>query len=180
MYRHWKKLNTHREYLNRVLSVEHREFYFSKANASMNFTVVNTNDWVTIIPITFDNKFVLVKQFRVGTEETTFEFPGGAINKGEDSLNAALRELKEETGIEPKEIALLGEVHPNPAFMSNKAYVYLASGCEFNYDLNLDMFEDIEVVTLSKDEFERFIKNGMIKHSIVLAAYSLFLVKNKA
>ncbi|UOD34130.1 NUDIX hydrolase [Deferribacteraceae bacterium V6Fe1] len=179
MDRHWKKLNTHREYLDRVLSVEHREFYFSKENASMNFTVINTNDWVTIIPITSDNKFVLVKQYRIGTEETTFEFPGGAINKGEDKLNAALRELKEETGIEPKEIKLLGEVHPNPAFMSNKAYVYLATGCEFKYDLNLDMFEDIELITLSKNELEEYIKDGIIKHSIVLAAYSLFLVDNK-
>jgi len=180
MNRHWKKLNTHREYRDRVLSVEHREFYFTKENASMNFTVVNTNDWVTIIPTTIDNQFVLVKQFRIGTEETTLEFPGGAINKGENNLNAALRELKEETGLEPKEIDILGEVHPNPAFMSNKAYIYLARGCEPKYDLNLDMFEDIELVTLSKDELERYIKNGMIKHSIVLAAYSLFLVKNKA
>ncbi|MBZ4672092.1 NUDIX hydrolase [Deferribacterales bacterium Es71-Z0220] len=176
---HWKKLNTHREYLDRVLSVEHREFYFAKENASMNFTVVNTNDWVTIIPITLDDKFVLVKQFRVGTEETTYEFPGGAVNKGEDKLKAALRELREETGIEPIEIKLLGEIHPNPAFMSNKAYVYLAKGCEFKYDLNLDMFEDIELITLTKNELEDYIRSGMIKHSIVLAAYSLFLVDNK-
>jgi 8-oxo-dGTP pyrophosphatase MutT (NUDIX family) len=179
MDKYWKKLNTHREYKDKVLSVDHCEYYFDKKNASMSFTVINTSNWVTIIPVTTDNKFILVKQFRVGTEETTYEFPGGAINENESHKEAALRELREETGLAAGNIELLSVIHPNPAFMSNRAYIYLAEECSFKYELQLDLFEDIEVVSLSRQELEDYIVSGKITHSIVLAAYSHFLLKEK-
>jgi 8-oxo-dGTP pyrophosphatase MutT (NUDIX family) len=178
MNKYWNKLNFSREYQNKVLSVDHVEYLFEKEKASMVFTVVNTSNWVIVIPILENGKLALVKQFRVGIEDTTYEFPGGGINFDESKESAAARELKEETGLISNNLTFLGEVHPNPALMSNSAYIYLATGCKKKYNLNLDMFEDIEVKYVTKQEFDNLILAGEIKHSIVLSAYALYLTKN--
>jgi 8-oxo-dGTP pyrophosphatase MutT (NUDIX family) len=178
MSKYWQKLNFNREYQNRVLSVDHIEYFFEKEKASMVFTVVNTIDWVVVIPILENGKFALVRQFRVGIEDTTYEFPGGGVNLYESKEDAATRELREETGLIYNNLTFLGEVHPNPALMSNSAYIYLATGCKKRYSLKLDKFEDIEVKYFTRQEFEEKITSGEIKHSIVLSAYTLYLAKS--
>ena len=145
----------------------------------MPFTVVNTSDWVVIIPETANNKLVLVKQFRIGTTSVTLEFPGGAVSAGEKPEKAAARELEEETGLIPRKLSYLGEINPNPAFMSNRCFAYSAKECEYDGKMNLDMFEDIEVWEYLPQEFKEMVKSGKITHSIVLAAYSLFMLKSK-
>ena len=63
-----------------------------------NFYVINSVDWVNILPITSDNEVVFVEQYRPGTNSITLELPGGMIDKGETPLKSAKRELEEETG----------------------------------------------------------------------------------
>ena len=83
-----------------------------------NFYVINSVDWVNILPITSDNEVVFVEQYRPGTNSITLELPGGMIDKGETPLKSAKRELEEETGI--KNIEILKEIEkihlsdPNP------------------------------------------------------------------
>lgn len=173
----WSKLSVNREYFDRVLSVDHVEYFYEGAETSMPFTVVNTSNWVVIVPMDKEGGFILVKQFRAGTETVTFEFPGGAVNLGEGPEKAAERELKEETGAVAERIEYLGSIAPNPAFMSNNAYVYLAEGCEIKSELNLDPFEDIEVLSVKRDELCQMIKNGTVNHSIVISAFALYMLK---
>ncbi len=156
----------------------------SKINANSgkvaNFTKILSKDWVNIIPITQENKFVLIEQYRHGTEEFTLEVPGGLIEKNELPINAAKRECIEETGYSSNsEAILIGEVEPNPAFMDNKCYTFLWENCKLNSLQNLDENEEIKVVEYSYDEIIKMVRNGKIKHSIVLnALYFYHLYKN--
>jgi|Wag4MinimDraft_12_1082652.scaffolds.fasta_scaffold00084_14 8-oxo-dGTP pyrophosphatase MutT (NUDIX family) len=178
MDKFWHPKGVKLKYSDNVLRIEHHFYNFSKVNSTMPFTVVNTSDWVIIIPEIKGNKFVLVKQFRIGTKSTTLEFPGGAISAGEEPQTAAIRELEEETGLIPEKLNYLGIINPNPAFMSNRCFAYSATGCKYDGKMNLDMFEDIEVEECQQSYFDEMVKAGKITHSIVLAAYSMYLLNS--
>jgi ADP-ribose pyrophosphatase len=80
------------------------------------FFVLDAPNWINVIAITTDGKFILVEQFRHGTERNELEIVGGLVDRNEDPRDAALRELREETGYVPTKtsrIELIGTVHPN-------------------------------------------------------------------
>ena len=81
---------------------------------------------VNIIGINDENNFLLIKQYRFGTETVELEIPGGIIENNETPKKAAMRELKEETGYNAKKMEKLGVVSANPAFMNNRVYTFLA------------------------------------------------------
>jgi len=177
MKKYWKHIKTEEQYKDKIISVNHRTVMHTKINRSMPFTIINTKDWVIIIP-KINNKYTLVKQYRVATNEVTLEFPGGAINDNEDIKQSALRELKEETGLITDTINYLGKISPNPAILSNCCHVFFADNCKKTGKTNFDLFEDIEFDEYTLEEIEEMIKNSTITHSLVIAAYGLFKLKN--
>ena len=141
---------------------------------SGEFFVLDAPNWINVIAITREGKFILVEQFRHGTNRNEIEIVGGMINDNEDPKDAALRELREETGYIPtasSRIELMGKVHPNPAFLTNKCYNYLVTECELTHEQSLDEHERINVSLCSEEEFVEMIRSGKIDHSLVLNAY---------
>jgi 8-oxo-dGTP pyrophosphatase MutT (NUDIX family) len=135
------------------------------------FLRLDCPDWVNVIALTDDNRMVLVEQYRHGTDEMTLEIPGGAVDPGEDPETAAARELEEETGYRASELIEIGRVDPNPAFLSNRCWTYLALGCRSDGTVNLDPSEEIEVSLAPLNDFARLIDEGAITHSLVIAAH---------
>ena len=174
MEENWSLKNRREVFKDHVIKVEHRDFFYSKNAQTGTFTVLSMKNWAIIVPVTKEGNLVLVRQFRVATGEETYEFPGGALEQGEENSDGALRELAEETGYTAAATELLVNMRPNPAFMDNFCYVYLASGCVKSSELNLDPFEDLEPFEVSVAEFEEMIRQGKIIHSITLAAYGAF------
>ncbi|PLX67509.1 MAG: NUDIX hydrolase [Denitrovibrio sp.] len=170
----WKLVKTETTYTDPVLRVEHRDFHFKKNDSVGTFTVISMKNWAVIVPVTAEGKLVLVKQFRVGTCDVSYEFPGGAVETGEDPLIGGARELVEETGYEG-ELTELVRMNPNPAFMDNTCYLYLAVNCVKTSELFLDPFEDVEPAEFSLSEVEQMILNGQISHSISIAAYGAYI-----
>lgn len=86
---------------------------------------INCKDWALII-LHDDSSYLLVRQTRWGSESTTVEFPCGTVEKGETALEAAVRECREETGINVSErdVINVGMFSPNPAYFSNMMHVY--------------------------------------------------------
>ena len=70
-------------------------------------TVLESQDWVNVVALTHDEKLVVVYQHRFGTRETTAEIPAGIVENGETSKEAAIRELREETGYTSEEWGIL-------------------------------------------------------------------------
>lgn len=143
-----------------------------------DFVVLNSAEWVNIIPVTKDNKVVFVEQYRHGTDEITLEVPGGLVELNEDPRLAAERECAEETGfVGTNNAVLLGENTPNPAFLNNKCYSWVWFGCEKKVAQSFDTHEDIGVVELSFEEVREYILSGKIKHSLVLTAFFFYFLK---
>ncbi|MBC7538259.1 MAG: NUDIX hydrolase [Bacteriovorax sp.] len=140
-----------------------------------DFDIVSCMNWVNIIAITPDDKIVLIKQYRHGSDSITTEIPGGAVNHQEDMLIAAQRELQEETGYTSKNWTSLGKIEVNPAFMTNHCETFLAIDAEKTHDQNLDPFEEIDVFLEDKNAINFLIRRGEITHSLVIAAFYLYL-----
>jgi 8-oxo-dGTP pyrophosphatase MutT (NUDIX family) len=177
MKKNWTFLNSKISFKNNVLSIEEKTYFFNKSCSSMPFTVINTKDWVLVIPKMRNGNFLIVEQFRIAADSVTLEFPGGAIDKNEDKLTGALRELREETGLKPAQIEFLGTIKPNPAILSNSCHIFYAEDCIFEFNTDFDEFEDINLIEVNEKNFEMMIKKGKIIHSLVLAAYSLYKLK---
>ncbi len=110
------------------------------------FTVLDSNDWVNVIPVTSSGNILMVEQYRHGTDSVTIEIPGGLIEPGEDACAAGKRECTEETGYcSESEPVLLGCSLPNPAFLNNRCTSYAGCGVEKKYDQKLDRNEDINI-----------------------------------
>lgn len=141
------------------------------------YSLIESPDWVNIVPVTKDNKIVMVKQFRHGIEDFTLEIPGGLIEKDEDPKDAGKRECLEETGwASDKDAVYIGKTHPNPAFMNNLCYSYLWTDCYEKTEQQLDGNEDIEVITINADELKNYIAEFKIKNSLVLNGIFFYLM----
>ncbi len=135
-----------------------------------NYYVMEFPDWVNVVPVTEDNKIVLVEQFRQAAGDSFLEIPGGSTDRGEDPKKAVLRELREETGYVPDDVRLIGVHHPNPAMQNNRMHTYIAYGCKLVGEPEPDPFEDITVVTKSIPEVIELVMTGKITHTIVVAS----------
>ena len=88
--------------------------------------VLEFPDWINVIAITKDGKMVMEDQYRHALGETHYELVAGVIDPGETPLEAAKRELSEETGYEGGEWQLFMTLSPNPTNHNNKSYTFLA------------------------------------------------------
>lgn len=130
--------------------------------------------WVNVIALLDDERVLLVRQWRYGIGAPTLEIPGGMVELGEDPATAAARELLEETGFRAGRISLLGEVEPNPAFITNRCLTYVAEELERLGEPMGDGEEELVVESAALDEIPQLIVSGAIRHALVIAAFYLF------
>ena len=161
----------------RIFSTKKKSTVSPKDGTVHDFYVVDAPDWVNIIAVTPAGEIVLIKQFRHGTGEITLEIPGGMVDPGESPAECARRELLEETGFTSTQWEQIGCVRPNPAFMSNSCYTFLASGCERTSEPSFDTTEDIETLLVAPQEIKQYIREGTIDHCIVIAAFGFYFLK---
>ena len=137
-------------------------------------------DWVLILPLTADEKVIMVRQYRHGIERVCLELPGGLVDPADDSpARSAQRELLEETGYRSDQIMLIGECYPQPAILSNKCFFYLAQNAAEVKAQQLDSGEDIEIVKIPLEQIPARIANKEIDHGMVLLAFSFLGMRQK-
>lgn len=152
-----------REHSERSSDQKHADFY-----------VIDSPNWVNVIALDVQENVVMVEQFRHGIGETILELPGGLIDKNEMPLEAARRELLEETGYTSEEWRLIGSSHPNPAIQSNTIFHFLALRCELTGTTSFDPNESLVPRLVASREISRLIQTGVVAHSLVVAAFAYY------
>lgn len=140
--------------------------------------VLEFPDWVNVIAITKDGQFVMEDQYRHALGQTHFELVAGVIDPGETPLEAAKRELSEETGFGGGEWELFMTVSPNPTNHTNMSYTFLARGVEKLSEQHQEASEDIHVDIFTRDEVKELLESGQIiqaLHSAPLWKYFCLL-----
>ncbi len=107
---------------------------------------------VAVLPLLPDGRVIMERQFRYPHGRVFLEIPAGKLNyRGEDPLEAAKRELREETGAIAEKYTSLGDMIPSPAILSETITLYLAEGLSFGErELDEDEFLDVELIPLER------------------------------
>ena len=170
----WEKIDSVEVVDCKILRVRRDRSRSPRTGAVHDFHVLEMPDWINVVPVTRDGNVVLIRQFRHGMEETALEIPGGAVEVGEaDPMEAARRELLEETGYEAQTLVPLGSVAPNPAIQNNRCSSYLALNAAPAGGQQLDAGEDIEVEEVPYSSIPELIGDGTINHGLVVVAFYL-------
>jgi 8-oxo-dGTP pyrophosphatase MutT (NUDIX family) len=141
------------------------------------FHVLEYPDWVCVLPLTNDEEVVMVQQYRHGVERVCVEFPAGVVEPGEDVMEAAKRELLEETGYEATDWEYLGDCAPEPSRHSNRAHMVVARGGARAHAPRPDENEVISVRTLPVTELRQLIASDEFVHGVHHAALLLASLK---
>ena len=139
-----------------------------------DYIALDAPDCVVIIP-EYEGNFVLVRQFRHGSGGLTTEFPGGVIDKGEDPLTAAERELYEETGYKAGKLKLIGALSPNPALFMSRFYCFLATELVPTGSQHLDKDELIEIELRPIGDIIREFGSSELSHAFMGAALMFYM-----
>ena len=117
---------------------------------------------VCVIPITDEGEVILERQYRYAVGRVLVEIPAGKLDyAGEDMREAAIRELREETGATAEELIELGDYFGSPAIMGEHIKMYLARGLTFGEN-NLDEDEFLEVFRVPLKEAVDMVMRGEI------------------
>jgi 8-oxo-dGTP pyrophosphatase MutT (NUDIX family) len=170
----WEKLATTTLASTRVFELQSTRFRHPARAVDRDFAVIRPPDWVNVLALTPERHLVLVKQFRFGIDEFSLEIPGGMMEPGEEPVATGLRELREETGFAGGSPRLLGSVHPNPAFQSNRCHFVLVEQAVASAAQEWDTDEEIAVTTLPVEDVFALARAGGISHGLVLDALFFF------
>ena len=125
---------------------------------------------VCILPLTDDGEVILERQYRYAVRQILTEIPAGKLDApGEDPLEAAKRELREETGATAREMIPLGDYYGSPAILGERIRMFLARGLTFG-ETEFDEDEFLEVFRLPLDEAEAAVLRGEIPDGKTQAA----------
>lgn len=142
--------------------------------------VLEFPDWINVIAVTRDGHIVMEDQYRHALGQTHFELPAGVIDPGETPLEAAKRELSEETGFGGGEWSLFMKVSPNPTNHTNFSYTFLATDVKPIGTQHQEATEDIRVHLLTTDEVYEILTSGQIVQALHAAPlWKFFATKNQ-
>ncbi len=175
----WETISS--EYLFRRpwLTVRHDKVRLPDGRINPEFYVLEYPDWVNIIAITADGEFVMERQYRHGLDKTCYELAAGVVEDGETPLEAARRELEEETGYGGGEWKELMLISGNPSTTSNLTHCFLAVGVEKVSAQHLDSTEDLCVCLLALDQVRQLLVSDKIRQSLMAAPLWKYFAENR-
>ena len=136
--------------------------------------IVEHRGAVAMVPIDAEGRVILVRQYRHAAGKWLLEIPAGTLDPGEDPLEAAQRELREETGFAAGRIDLIGGCYAAPGYSSEYLYLYIARDLTED-PLEGDVDEEIELEPVPLTEVRKLIASGEIEDAKSLAALLLVL-----
>lgn len=174
----WETVSS--EYLFRRpwLTVRHDQVRLPDGRINPEFYVLEYPDWINVIAITTDGLFVMERQYRQGLGKTCYEIPAGVMEKGEIALEAARRELQEETGYGDGEWQEIMMLSGNSSTTSNITHCFLATGVRKISEQHLDNTEDLNVCLLTAEQVRLLLTNDKIRQALMAAPLWKYFAEN--
>jgi len=139
-----------------------------------NYSLVELNDVVMILPVTDKKEVIMERQYRHGVRKTLLELPAGTYDaKKEKPEDAIRRELLEETGYKIKNLRYLGKIYEYPTKEKHSINIYLGTSLIYEPINFKEATENIEIVKVPWEKIESMIENGEIQVSGTIAAIHL-------
>ena len=142
------------------------------------FYVLEYPDWVNVIAITEDGKYIMEKQYRHGLGITEYELCAGVIEQGETPLEAAKRELSEETGYGEGEWSEFMQICGNPSCTNNITHCFIAKNVKKISEQHLDKTEDITPILLDIKDIKTILKEDLCKQALMVAPLWRYFAEN--
>ncbi|MBN2268656.1 MAG: NUDIX hydrolase [Acholeplasmataceae bacterium] len=171
------KIGSKRVYEHKFLSVD-EDLVKLPNDVTSTRVVLRHPGGAAVLPITKDQKILLIKQFRYPINQELIEIPAGKLDPNESSLVCAMRELEEETSYISNHFEFLMSIHPCVGYSDEVIDLFIAYDCEkINYPKSMDDDEFIEVKAYTLDDIEYLLNNHQITDGKTLIACEHYLRK---
>ena len=180
----WEEISTEHIVQDQWIDFRKSAYRYPDGRVFEPFYSYSRRDYVVIVASDTDGNYLCVRQFRQGIKEVTTEFPAGGVERddgreygttkaSEETLEAAKRELMEETGYASDEWEHLLTIPSNATIADNYATVFRAKNCRPSGKQNLDETEVLQIYKYSEDEIESMISNGEFQQAVHVMAWLL-------
>lgn len=183
----WEEIRTEHIVQDPWIDFRRSAYRFPDGRVFEPFYSYSRKDYVVIVPLDEQGKYLCVRQFRQGIKKVTTEFPAGGIERAdgreygkdrdraasEDALKAAKRELLEETGYESSQWKHLLTVPSNATLADNYAHIFVARNCRKSGEQKLDETEFLNVRKYSAPEIGKLIEEGNFQQAVHIMAWLL-------
>lgn len=168
----WKTLSEREVYSNPWIKISHHEVINPSGGKGIYGVVSFRNKAIGVVPLDDELHTYLVGQFRYTLNEYSWEIPEGGGPEGEEPAITAVRELREETGLEAETLELLGKIHTSNSVTDEVGYIFLAKDLK-QLDASPEETEDITVRRIPLAQAVRMVESGEITDSLSMTGILL-------
>jgi len=169
----WQVLRRKTLLERRWLEIHEEHVRLSNGHEIAEFHLIGGPSWTGVLAVSETDEVVLVRQYRHGIASESLELPAGIIESGEPPLEAARRELREETGYTAERWEPIATFATEPSRHTVHAHFFCALGAKPVAERNLDASEEIELVIVPKSELVELVLRGAIAHGVHVGAILL-------
>ncbi len=175
----WEILNSSYPFKNKWLTVRKDKVKMPSGYEMDDFYVLEYPNFVNVIAITKDNRFIIEEQYRHGIQQITYELCAGGCEEGESPIQTAKRELLEETGYSGGKWLEYMQTASDPNSRTSICTTFIATGVEKVQIQSLEKSEDIKIHLLSINDIEQLLIKGKIIEGVMQSALWRYIYENK-